>query len=192
MPDTDSTVRLATLADLSAMHGILATCLDAEPGMLGFFSSRQALRWLAKEDFIGRWRSRLELTPDQTAMLVATAPDGTVAGFAEGALCTARLKSVPKPHNCMLDRMAVHPNHRGHGYGHALLKGFAARARQIGCGGMMLIVYESQQAALSLYQQHGYSIHRSSPDEDGLPLHHMSRPLDLPRQQPSSTRYAAA
>ncbi|HVT98192.1 MAG TPA: GNAT family N-acetyltransferase [Acidobacteriaceae bacterium] len=77
---------------------------------------------------------------------------------------------------CQLDSMAVHPSHRRHGIGAALLRELLAWATQNGAFHFSLEVRASNTAAIALYQRFGLrpegrrTRYYAHPEEDALLL----------------------
>lgn len=78
-----------------------------------------------------------------------------------------------------LQRIGVAPDLRGRGLGSVLLSGALAAATQAGASRLMLEVAETNQAALRLYQRHGFGVdgRRSGYYRDGAAALLMSHSL---------------
>jgi ribosomal protein S18 acetylase RimI-like enzyme len=60
------------------------------------------------------------------------------------------------PGTLYISSVAVYPQHRGHGVGSELMKAAEIRAREMGLGGLSLIVYGGNVGAHTLYERIGY------------------------------------
>ena len=119
------------------------------------------------------------LPPAQPPLLRAAfvaASSGSVIGFAAASLLLDP-PATPSPENrCELDSMAVHPIARRHGIGSALLKAVLSWASEQGCRHLTLEVRASNQAAIRLYELHGFrreglrSRYYADPAEDAVLL----------------------
>ena len=59
--------------------------------------------------------------------------------------------------NAFLQRIAVHPDHRGQGHGSALITEAARWAARIGARSLLLNVRRDNNSARSLYERHGFN-----------------------------------
>jgi ribosomal protein S18 acetylase RimI-like enzyme len=102
--------------------------------------------------------------------------DGQIAGFANafpawliseqdfGAIPQERFDHLAPINEIMdwksffLGSIAVLPNDRGHGVGHALLEGILTQARQLSFQNVTLQVWEENDSARKLYERNGFAI----------------------------------
>jgi ribosomal protein S18 acetylase RimI-like enzyme len=57
-----------------------------------------------------------------------------------------------------LDKLYVHPEHQGRGYGGALLEHVCRRANVLGCSKVVLAVNKRNASAIGAYRKHGFTI----------------------------------
>jgi putative acetyltransferase len=69
--------------------------------------------------------------------------------------CVA-LKALDEPGVCELKRLYLRPEHRGQGYGHALLHAAFAEALRLGYERMRLDTLPTMSDAIRLYESHGF------------------------------------
>lgn len=96
------------------------------------------------------WSRRVfedSLANENTAALIAQAPDGRVLGY---LFFTAVLDEGG------VDNLAVSPAARRRGIGRALMEAFHRHARENGLSFLLLEVRPSNKSALSLYESFGY------------------------------------
>lgn len=92
--------------------------------------------------------SELAGVPDRRRYLAAVTSTGELAGYAGLALATP---------DCDIQTVVVAPLHRGRGVGESLLAELLAVARNSGCTRCHLEVRSDNQAALRLYERHGFT-----------------------------------
>lgn len=145
--DAPEVVPLATPDDLEAILAIEADTF-AHPTTRAFYE-----RELAR--------------PDVTVLRVLRIPGCRVAGFVSGWQVAGELE---------ISTLAIHPGHRGRGWGRHLLDDTLAWAARRGLDRVMLDVRPSNVAAVALYRGAGFSqvgIRRryyTDPVEDALVL----------------------
>jgi ribosomal protein S18 acetylase RimI-like enzyme len=129
-PEDGITVRPASMEDLIPAMMLEARCFDA------YCLSKRQLRYLQR-------------SPNAVFQVAEEA--GTIVG--EGiALVRHHKRSL----SGRLYSLAVHPDHRGQGIGHRLLKTTLAELVARGTKRVFLEVEQNNAAALKLYERHGF------------------------------------
>jgi ribosomal protein S18 acetylase RimI-like enzyme len=160
-----------------------------EERLISWFATRDELRLFAGDSL--RWpldRRQLAMIrkdPGVTAW-TAIAAAGVVAGAAGAAIAATdgaapdagaadpelivghiELTRLPDRGWCRLARVAIAPEHRGHGFGFALVNAALEQALAVGARGVDLRVYESNSIARATYRAAGFTDigrDRSQPD----------------------------
>jgi ribosomal protein S18 acetylase RimI-like enzyme len=150
-----SRIRPATEADSPQLVTILADCATASPESLGFLSPASAQRRLNPAQEINAWQAEVDFFPTARILLVAEENNSPV-GFAYLVQEPKRpIPQLPLSMRWKLHRLMVHPAHQGCGHGRRLVTACIAELAKRQAQGMFLMVYETQQRALSLYQKMG-------------------------------------
>ncbi len=97
-----------------------------------------------------RWTAKF-LSSEGHYLLVALDADGRAVGFVSGVETTHPDKGT----EMFLYELSVHPGHRNHGVGRALVTALADLARQRGCYGMWAGTEPDNAAALATYRAAG-------------------------------------
>jgi ribosomal protein S18 acetylase RimI-like enzyme len=139
-----------------------------EEALISWFATRDELRLFAGDSL--RWpldRRQLALIRSDPGVTAWTAVAGAgVATSAAGVAAPAEpevivghveLTRLPDRGWCRLARVAIAPQHRGHGFGFALVSAALEQARSAGAFGVDLRVFESNSIARATYRAAGFS-----------------------------------
>ncbi len=96
------------------------------------------------------WTAKF-LSSEGHHLLVVLDGDGCAIGFVSGVETTHPDKGT----EMFLYELSVHPDHRNHGIGRALVRALADLARQRGCYGMWVGTEPDNAAALATYRAAG-------------------------------------
>jgi ribosomal protein S18 acetylase RimI-like enzyme len=96
-----------------------------------------------------------ELAKPEVRVLVAEAADGTVAGYAYGALEGMDWMALRGPAGAIYD-LVVSPEHRGGGLGRRLVLALLAELESLGAPRVVLSTAEPNQAAQRLFESLGF------------------------------------
>jgi ribosomal protein S18 acetylase RimI-like enzyme len=162
--------RPATPDDAQAMVDLVNY---AGEGMPDYIWARIAEPGQSARD-VGLERARRDSGAFTWRNTVVRDDEGTVSA----ALIGYPLPDVPEPGSCdglppmfvplqeledlacgtwYINVLATYPEHRGRGFGAALLKIAESKATQTGCHGLSLIVSDANEGARRLYERHGYN-----------------------------------
>ena len=128
-----------------------------EERLISWFATRDELRLFAGDSL--RWpldRRQLALIRKDpgvtawTAIAAAEADPEVIVGHIE-------LTRLPDRGWCRLARVAIAPEHRGRGFGFALVNAALDQARAVGARGVDLRVYESNSVARATYRAAGFT-----------------------------------
>lgn len=131
-----------------------------------------SLRWPLKRDQLGQIRGDPSVTAWTAVAAVAVdaaASDATIAAAAQPELILGHVELTRLPDRGWnrLARVAIAPEHRGRGYGFALVNAAIEQARGAGAVGVDLRVYDSNAVARATYLAAGFvdiGPDRSQPD----------------------------
>jgi ribosomal protein S18 acetylase RimI-like enzyme len=139
-----------------------------EVALISWFATRDELRLFAGDSL--RWpldRRQLALIRSDPGVTAWTAVAGAgVATSAAGVAAPAEpevivghveLTRLPDRGWCRLARVGIAPQHRGHGFGFALVNAALDQARSAGALGVDLRVYESNSVARATYTAAGFT-----------------------------------
>lgn len=125
-------------------------------------------------------RTAVVAVPEVSANLSPAPPAPGLLGFAFSSLLlagpSADPSGPPEESRCELESIAVHPDHRRHGIGAALLRAVLAWAAENGASSLLLEVRASNTSAIALYQSLGLVLqgrrprYYIDPEEDALLL----------------------
>ncbi len=169
-----SRIRPAAEADSPALAHILTACATESPASLGFVSQASAQRHLNAAQEVNEWQAEADFFPESRILWVAE-DNATPVGFAYLMLGSKRpTPQVPQAAGWKLHRLMVHPAHQGQGHGRRLITACLAELALRQAKGMFLVVYETQQQALALYQSLGLQPVHTEQENKFLRLHYMA------------------
>jgi RimJ/RimL family protein N-acetyltransferase len=127
-----------------------------EEELISWFATRDELRLFAGDSL--RWpldRRQLALIRSDPGVTAWTA----IAAGAEPEVIVGHVELTRLPDRgwCRLARVGIAPQHRGHGFGFALVNAALERARSAGALGVDLRVYESNSVARATYTAAGFT-----------------------------------
>jgi ribosomal protein S18 acetylase RimI-like enzyme len=169
-PDESITVRSALPDDLIPAMQLEETCFDT------YCLSKRQLRYL----------QRSPNAVFQVAQSENAGPNGKIVGE-----CIALIRHHKRSLSGRLYSLAVHPDQRGNGIGHRLLKTTLAEVVARGAKRVFLEVEQANASALKLYERHGFRAIGILPDYYGAnrPGVHMVCELLIPTL--SNIKFAA-
>ncbi|HEY3687031.1 MAG TPA: GNAT family N-acetyltransferase [Streptosporangiaceae bacterium] len=83
---------------------------------------------------------------------------------------------VPEDGDLLVENVAVHPSHQGHGYGRVLMEFAERRARETGAGSLTLYTHEFMTENQRIYTRLGYT-ETTRRTEHGFARVFMAKPL---------------
>lgn len=107
------------------------------------------------DDREDREAGRRETVPGQVETVAGRVE--TVFGHVETVLGHIEITRLPERGWFRLARVAIAPQHRGHGFGLALVDAAVAEARRLGAVGVDLRVFDVNAAARATYRSAGFS-----------------------------------
>jgi ribosomal protein S18 acetylase RimI-like enzyme len=150
-------LRRGSAADLAALEplwvGVHHRHAEAMPELAPYVDDRQT--WAARSALYAELLGK----PD-TILLLATA-DGELVGYGLAHVMPARDTWVADTWQTgdrigEIESLAVLPSHRGHGIGTQLLTGLESELQAIGVRDLIIGVLPGNEAAIRLYQRHGF------------------------------------